>query len=167
VKVLFTGGVKSGKSLQAEQYCLQKFAGPEGKPIYLATTELYDEGMKERIRVHQQQRGDNFQTVEEPLELTKVLSSLNLPVLVECMTMWLNNMLYHEKTEDEIFQEVDSLLSLPQDIVFVINEVGLGVIPNNTLARKFVDLSGKVSQRISHGSDEVYFCMAGQKIQAK
>jgi len=165
MKILITGGVKSGKSLFAESRCLG--LAKEEKPIYLATTEMVDSEMRQRIEVHQKRRQEQFTTVEESLVLHQTIQKLDNPVLIECMTMWINNMLYHQKSEQTLFDEVEKVLGLPNDMVFVINEVGMGIIPDNALARTFVDLSGKVSQTLGNACDEGYFCVAGQPLKVK
>jgi adenosylcobinamide kinase/adenosylcobinamide-phosphate guanylyltransferase len=101
------------------------------------------------------------------LRLSDVLGNTEGPVLIECMTMWLNNTLHHNYTEKKIFAEIDQLLSLECDVVFVLNEVGLGIIPDNPLARKFADLSGRISQKLAEACDEVNFCVAGNVIKIK
>ena len=165
MKILITGGVKSGKSRHAEMRIL-KMAQAQ-KPVYLATTELLDPEMGKRISEHRQRRGEKFKTIEEPLFLTEALTGTDAPVLIECMTMWLNNALHHQLPESEIFAEIESLLSLERELVFVLNEVGLGVIPVNPLARKFADLSGRISQQLAGACDEVNWCVAGISVKIK
>ncbi|MEZ7852313.1 MAG: bifunctional adenosylcobinamide kinase/adenosylcobinamide-phosphate guanylyltransferase [SAR324 cluster bacterium] len=165
MKILFTGGVKSGKSRHAEMLIL-KMAQAQ-KPVYLATTELLDTEMGKRISEHRQRRGKNFKTIEEPLFLTEALTGTDAPVLIECMTMWLNNALHHKLSESKIFAEIESLLSLERQLVFVLNEVGLGIIPVNPLARKFADLSGRISQQLAEACDEVNWCVAGISVKIK
>tara|TARA_B100000686_G_scaffold74810_1_gene80702 strand:- start:579 stop:1076 length:498 start_codon:yes stop_codon:yes gene_type:complete len=165
MKILITGGVKSGKSLHAEKRILT-IAG-KIKPVYLATTELKDSEMKERITKHRRRRGNTFETIEEHLRLASVLRNIQCPVLIECLTMWLNNALHHKYSERKVFDEIDNLLSLECDVVFVLNEVGLGIIPENPLARKFLDFSGRIAQKLSEACDEVIWCMAGNKIRIK
>jgi adenosylcobinamide kinase/adenosylcobinamide-phosphate guanylyltransferase len=160
----FIGGVKSGKSRLAESYILQKVTQ---KPIYLATTECLDAEMQARVAQHQQRRGQQFETLEEPLALYKTLKQQQHPVLVECLTMWLNNMLYHGQTEAAILAELAASLQLSPDIVWVHNETGLGVIADNPLARQFVDLSGKAGQLLGKHCTEVYFCSAGLLLPLK
>ena len=165
MKILITGGVKSGKSRQAEMRVL-KMAQTQ-KPVYLATTELLDPEMEKRIAEHRQQRGEKFRTIEEPLELTETLAETKAPVLIECMTMWLNNALHHQLPESKIFAEIESLLLLENDIVFVLNEVGLGIIPDNPLSRKFADLSGRIAQMLAEACDEVNWGVAGILVKIK
>ena len=163
-KTLFIGGVKSGKSLQAEKYTLKKC---KNIPIYLATTEFIDEEMKERIQNHKLQRSQNFLTKEEPLNLFEAIQPVKSHVLVECISMWINNMLYHEFTYEDIQEHLLKVLALPQDIIFVQNDVGTGIIPDNALARKYIDISGKISQIIAQHCDNVFHVIAGIPTQIK
>jgi adenosylcobinamide kinase/adenosylcobinamide-phosphate guanylyltransferase len=165
MKTLFTGGIKSGKSRLAEAYILEHAATE--KPYYLATTEFFDDEMQERVRIHQQRRQDSFITIEEPVKLFAALQKCQRPVLVECISMWLNNQLYHQVPETDILQELNAVLQLPCDMVLVHNEVGLSVIPDNRLARQFVDLSGKAAQLMGQHCDQVFFCSAGLKMRMK
>ena len=163
-KALFIGGIKSGKSFNAELYTL-KIA--KVKPIYLATTEFIDDGMKKRIHNHKLQRQDKFETIEEPLKLYESISTCSDVVLVECVSMWINNMLYHGFKFDDMKKELEEVLILKQSVVFVLNDVGAGIIPENKLARKFVDISGKLSQLIASKCDEVFHTIAGISTKIK
>ena len=120
MKILFTGGVKSGKSRHAEKRVLEMSRGK--KPVYLATTELLDPEMKERISEHRRRRGEKFHTLEEPLHLADTLQSSEVPVLVECLTMWLNNAMHYQLSEKKIFAEIENLLLLKCDVIFVLND---------------------------------------------
>lgn len=167
MKALFIGGVKSGKSTLAENHILDVVSGKSGdKPYYLATTEFIDDEMKARIAIHQQRRQNQFVTLEEPIRLLSVLQQCQRPVLVECVSMWLNNMLHHQIAEVDILFELESIMQLRKDLVLVHNEVGLGIIPNNALARQFVD-SGKAAQIMARYCDHVYWCSAGLKLAMK
>ncbi len=161
MKTLFIGGVKSGKSHLAESYLLRHLQPHADKPYYLATTEFLDEEMRERVKIHQQRRHNQFITLEEPIKLFATLEHREDTVLVECVSMWLNNMLHHQIPEADILQELEAVLSLPCDLVLVHNEVGLGIIPDNKLARQFIDLSGKAAQLMGQHCDKVFFCSAG------
>ena len=165
MKTLFIGGVKSGKSRLAEAFILEQ-AGTN-KPYYLATTEFFDDEIQDRVLIHQNRRKDSFITLEEPLKLFEVLEKCRRPVLIECVSMWLNNLLYHQIPEADILQELEAALRLPCTMVLVHNEVGLGVIADNSLARQFVDLSGKAAQLMGQHCDEVFLCCAGLKIRMK
>lgn len=165
MKTLFIGGVKSGKSRMAETFILEK-AGSI-KPYYLATTEFFDDEMQDRVLIHQQRRQDCFITLEEPVKLLEALENSRRPVLIECVSMWLNNLLFHQIPEADILQELEAVLRLPCTMVFVHNEVGAGIIPDNPLARRFVDLSGKAAQLLGQHCDEVFFCSAGLRMRMK
>ena len=165
MKILFTGGVKSGKSRHAETRMLE--LAQMQKPVYLATTELLDPEMKKRISEHRQRRSEKFRTIEEPLFLAEALAQTDAPILVECVSMWLNNAMHHQIPESKIIEEIETLLSLKNELVFVLNEVGLGIIPDNSLSRKFADLSGRVAQQLAEACDEVNWCVAGISVKIK
>ena len=165
MKILFTGGVKSGKSTNAESRIIEISKGII--PIYLATCEMFDSEMIKRIKDHRQRRGNKFQTIEEPLYLSEAIKDLEKPVLIECMTMWINNVLHYKFSEKKIFKEIENLLALENDLIFVLNEVGMGIIPSNPLARKFSDLSGRISQKLGGSCDEVNLCVAGLLVKLK
>lgn len=163
-KILFIGGIKSGKSFNAEQYILKNSAS---KPTYLATTEFIDSEMQERIDTHKQNRSDRFETIEEPLNIYNAITHCNNHVLVECVSMWINNMLYHGFGFLDMQSELEKILKLERTIVFVLNDVGSGIIPDNALAREFIDISGKLSQLIASKCDEVYHTIAGISTRIK
>lgn len=163
-KILFIGGIKSGKSFNAQKYILQNSST---KPIYLATTEFIDDEMLRRVNEHKLQRRAQFETVEEALRLYEIIATCKSSVLVECVSMWINNMLYHGFGFAEMKKELEAVLSLDKTIVFVLNDVGCGVIPDNALAREFIDISGKLSQLIASGCDEVYHTVAGISTKIK
>ena len=163
-KVLFIGGVKSGKSLNAQNYILNI---SEDKPIYLVTTEFIDSEMQERIDAHKELRGDRFITKEEPIEIYETISDSMTPLLVECVSMWINNMLYHGFTLKDMQEQIRNILELNKTVVFVLNDVGSGIIPDNKLAREFADISGKISQQIASSCDEVYHTIAGISTRIK
>jgi adenosylcobinamide kinase / adenosylcobinamide-phosphate guanylyltransferase len=165
MKTLFIGGVKSGKSRLAEAHILEQVGAV--KPYYLATTEFLDDEIKIRVRIHQQRRKDSFITLEESVKLFDTLENCQRPVLIECVSMWLNNLLHYQIPEADILQELEAVLQLPCNMVLVHNEVGLGVIADNSLARQFVDLSGKAAQLMGYHCDEVFFCSAGLKMRMK
>jgi adenosylcobinamide kinase/adenosylcobinamide-phosphate guanylyltransferase len=163
-KALFIGGIKSGKSFNAEVYTLKL---SDSKPIYLATTEFIDDEMRVRVEAHKKQRQDKFTTLEEPLKLFESISTCRGVVLVECVSMWINNMLYHGFEFEDITKEMKKVLELDVSIVFVLNDVGASVISQNKLSRKFVDISGKISQQIASSCDEVFHTIAGISTRIK
>ena len=163
-KVLFIGGIKSGKSLNAQNYILNI---SKDKPIYLITNEFIDGEMKLRIEAHKELRGDKFITQEEPLKLYETISNSMAPLLVECVSMWINNMLYHDFTLECMQEQIRNILELDKTVVFVLNDVGSSIIPDNKLAREFVDISGKISQQIASSCDEVFHTVAGISTRIK
>jgi len=164
MKTLFIGGIKSGKSINAQEYILKYSTS---KPIYLATTEFIDKEMQKRVDEHKINRADNFITIEEPLKIYDVINTNKNYVLVECVSMWINNMLYHGFNYEDMRRELIKILELKQSIVFVLNDVGSGIIPDNSLAREFIDISGKLSQLIASHCDEVYHTIAGISTRIK
>lgn len=163
-KALFIGGIKSGKSKNAEQYTLQHSTS---KPIYLATNEFFDEEMKLKVQHHKEQRSDTFKTLEEPLKLTNIIKTQDNTVLVECVSMWINNMLHHGFTEEDMIKELQEISQLKTQTVWVINDVSCSVISTNKLTRKFVDINGRISQLLASQSEEVYNTIAGISVQVK
>jgi len=164
MKTLFIGGIKSGKSQNAQNYILKNSIF---KPIYLATTEFIDEEMQLKITQHQQNRKDDFVTVEEPLKLYEVASNTKEAIIIECVSMWINNMLYHKFGFNDMLKELKKLFTLQNDIVFVFNDVGSSIVANNKLAREFVNISGKLAQYIASECDEVYHNIAGISTKIK
>ena len=164
MKTLFIGGIKSGKSRHAEAFTL-KYA--KNIPVYRATTEFLDEEMQKRIADHKLQRSENFLTVEESMNLLETVRPMKSIVLIECVSMWINNMLYHGFEYKDINAHMQRLLDLPHDIVFVQNDVGSGVIPDNALSRAYVDISGKISQLLGQQCDKVFHVVAGIPTQIK
>ena len=163
-KALFIGGIKSGKSKNAEQYTLQHSTS---KPIYLATNEFFDEEMQLKVQHHKEQRSDTFKTLEEPLKLTNIIKTQDNTVLVECVSMWINNMLHHGFTEEDMIKELQEISQLKTQTVWVINDVSCSVISTNKLTRKFVDINGRISQLLASQSEEVYNTIAGISVQVK
>lgn len=160
---LVLGGARSGKSAIAEAH-----AASFSQVTYVATayTEARDQEMSERVRLHQSRRPASWATVEEPLALTEAVTSYASPescVLVDCLTLWLNNHLFTDPQGWEQAQAslVNLLDTFKGNLILVSNEVGQGVIPANKLSRQFVDLAGTLHQQIARRADNVIFCTAG------
>ncbi len=157
---LVLGGARSGKSLYAEN--LMETHSPR---IYLATAEAGDKEMAARIAEHQKRRGPGWQTVEEPLDLAGALaahSSPGQPVLVDCLTLWLSNVMAAKLDADaEVGALVDCLDTLLGPVVFVSNEVGMGIVPDNALARSYMDHAGRMNQRLAASAQRVVMMSAG------
>lgn len=161
---LVLGGARSGKSRYAENLIEQAGGG-----IYLATAEAHDDEMRTRIATHRQRRGDRWETREEPLNLIGALGkAAGRPVLVDCLTLWLSNLMLAER---DLAAEVDALAGfLPKldgPVVFVSNEVGLGIVPDNAMARAFRDAAGVMHQRIAEVAPRVVFVAAGLPMTLK
>ena len=158
---LVLGGARSGKSRFAEGL----IEAHPGRPVYLATAQAGDAEMAERIRRHRARRGERWTTLEEPLDLPRALASVprdNTPVLVDCLTLWLSNLMAAGRNvERETQSLIESLPDLRGPVVFVSNEVGLGIVPDNALARAFRDHAGFLHQSIAAAADRVYFVAAG------
>ena len=164
-KALFIGGIKSGKSRNAEEYILKHSSSK--KPIYCATNEFFDEEMRERVQRHKLQRADKFETIEEPLNLTKAIKEQNSIVLVECVGMWINNMLYHGFNEEDMIKQIELISSWHVQTVWVINDVSCSVVSENKLVRKFVDINGRISQLLASKCEDVYNTTAGISVKIK
>lgn len=151
--------MKSGKSGHAEAYALKR---ADGNIAYLATSECLDEEMASKIAQHKQQRNSRFITIEEPLSIAKVCDTMQQKVvLVECISMWINNMLHYNRSHQEIFETLRHIGNCEKEAIFVINDVNSGIIPENALAREFVMLNGKAAQELATACDNVYHCIAG------
>lgn len=165
---LILGGVKSGKSKLAEQH-----ASDSGLDvIYIATAQkefngMTDQSMLDRIAQHEQQRPDHWLLIEEPLMLADVLkenAANNQCLLVDCLTLWLTNLLLNDDPlllQTEIDKLIATLLTLKSTIIFVSNETSMGIIPESKLARQFCDEAGVLHQKLASLSDRVILTVAG------
>jgi adenosylcobinamide kinase / adenosylcobinamide-phosphate guanylyltransferase len=167
--ILVTGAARSGKSQYAERRCHEMGE----RRLYIATAESKDEEMSQRIAEHRRRRGREWTTIEEPLELTEALIAQRGKidcVLVDCLTLWISNHLIGgdgRHALEKVEQLVATLPGLDFDIVFVTNEVGWGIVPDNPLAREFRDLTGWTNQRIAQAADEVILMVAGVAMTVK
>ncbi len=166
-----TGGARSGKSA----FALQRASGIHGRKAYIATAEALDDEMRERISRHKAERGSEWDTHEEPLRVTDALIGLQdryKTVLLDCLTIWLSNILIREAdVGKEINGFMDKLQVIkdtsPFHLIIVSNEVGAGIVPENCLARRFRDLAGTLNQRVAEIADEVYLVTAGIPLKLK
>ena len=157
---LVLGGINSGKSAFAESLITNQTT----TPYYVATSVVLDKETRDKVEAHQTVRGPNWHTIEEPLDLAAALEQLpaGSVVLVDCLTMWLNNLMYHELDVDDYTQHLlETLAQSELNITFVSNEVGLGGISENALTRKFARFQGTLNQKIAEKSDRVAFVAAG------
>jgi len=160
--ILITGGARSGKSKYAEE----RAAGLGPRRLYVATAEAKDDEMAQRIAAHQKRRGSAWTTVEEPVQLAETLlagGGRTDCALVDCLTLWLSNLILRddESVEEKIENLVQTLPRLDFSVVFVTNEVGAGIVPDNPLARRFRDLAGWTNQRLAALAHEVVLMVAG------
>ena len=164
---LILGGARSGKSRHAESLVDRH----PGRRVYLATAEILDDEMAARVKAHRDRRDSDWKTVEEPLELSRALKAeteQGAAVLVDCLTLWLGNLLGKERdAEAEIAGLIDAVHQFGGPVVFVSNEVGLGIVPDNALARRFRDLAGILHQRLAEKADRVLFVAAGLPLTLK
>lgn len=164
--ILITGGARSGKSTRAEA---RACAFP-GRPVYIATAEALDAEMRDRIATHRGRRGDAWLERETPLELVAALAETDGggTRLVDCLTLWLSNLLHAGRDWSTEATGLAHALGRQQSpVVLVTNEVGLGIVPDNALARQFRDAAGLLNQTIAHVADEVEFVVAGLPMRVK
>ncbi|WP_054956537.1 bifunctional adenosylcobinamide kinase/adenosylcobinamide-phosphate guanylyltransferase [Paenibacillus dakarensis] len=184
MSTLVTGGARSGKSTFAEKLCMSRST----EAIYVATAQAFDEEMKGRIALHQLQRsqaGYAWRNVEEPLKLVELLSNWGEQsrgegeaapaVLVDCLTLWLSNILLslegeqdaETKVKSEIARLADQAEQYPGQLILVTNEVGSGIVPEYPLGRLYRDLAGYMNQAIARRSSEVFLVTAGIPVELK
>ena len=162
---LALGGARSGKSRFAEE--LAERSGP--LRTYIATAEALDGEMRFRIDQHRARRGEGWQTIEAPLALTEALAGCGSPVvLVDCLTLWISNLMFRDR---DVAAEIDllcaALTRASGHVILVSNEVGMGIVPENALSRRFRDLQGLANQRVAAVADAVHFVVAGLPLTLK
>ena len=173
---LVLGGARSGKSTYAEKLVSGTLFGAAPRPaVYIATAEAGDVEMATRIMAHRARRGAGWTTIEEPLKLAEALEgaqarveSRGQPVLVDCLTLWLSNLM---QAGADLDQATDELLQVLGDggspVVFVSNEVGLGLVPETPLGRSFRDAQGRLNMRVAEHADRVILMAAGLPLTMK
>lgn len=182
ISSLVTGGARSGKSSFAEKLCMKR----SSSGIYIATAQAYDDEMKERIRIHRDRRGDadyRWETVEEPVALPELLETLGQSpsdapaVVVDCLTLWLTNVLLEvepegtaameERLQLDIGRLARAVQTYPGTLILVTNEVGSGIVPEYPLGRIFRDWAGMMNQRLARVCYEVFLVTAGIPMEIK
>ena len=174
--VLVTGGSRSGKSAYAQKIA-ESLAGPR---TFVATCPVIDDEMRERIGRHRRAReGRNWRTIEEPLDIAGAIRRARRQrvVLVDCITLWVNNLLYAAEesgksvSESQMVRHCRQVLAAcrehPGTVIFVTNEVGMGIVPDNPLSRRYRDLVGRAGQILAAASDAVYLLVCGQALAIK
>lgn len=161
------GGARSGKS----RYAQQRAEATGLSPLYIATAQAWDDEMRDRIRLHQDERGHAWSTIEAPLELAEAIRAHDTPdfaLLVDCLTLWVTNLLLSDyDIEAATTSLTDAVASARGQVILVSNEVGLGIVPEHALARRFRDEAGKVNQRVAAAASEVQFVAAGLNLRIK
>lgn len=164
--ILITGGARSGKSTIAEARVL----GMAPRATYIATAEIRDTEMAERIAAHQARRGDEWHSHPAPLDLVAALTATDGrgPRLVDCLTLWLTNLMLGGHDWELAAQGLVRTLPRQSDpVVIVTNEVGAGIVPDNALARRFRDAAGLMNQQVAAVADEVILAVAGLPLRLK
>lgn len=176
--VLVVGGARSGKSNFAEKYVMHygAYCG------YIATAEILDMEMAERVKLHQSRRSEKrWKNYEAPYDAAQVMSKAGESVdaiLFDCITLYLSNLLYGKQAPQDfkekvtyVNKKIDELLTSAKAtgrvVVFVANDVGTGIVPDNQMAREYRDIAGWVTQRIGEAAEEVYYVLAGQAVDIK
>ena len=164
--ILITGGQRSGKSAKAEALALSL----SPTPVYLATAHIWDEEFRERVRRHQERRGEQWTNIEEE----KFLSRHDVTgrvVVIDCVTLWLTNFFFEtsevEQTLETVKAEFDRFTDQAATFIFVTNEIGSGGVSENAIQRKFTDLEGWMNQYIAAKADEVILMVSGIEIKVK
>lgn len=165
---LVLGGARSGKTAFAERLALHGGA----RPAYLATAHTLDGEMRDRVASHKASRGERFTTIEEPTALSEAIRAAGARhdvILVDCLTLWITNLLIANEDVSTAVSELCATLVefRSAKVILVSNEVGLGIVPDNAMARTFRDLAGSAHQRLAEICDDVYFVAAGLPLTMK
>ena len=167
--ILVTGGSRSGKSKHALE-----LAAPYSQKIFIATAEATDDEMRARIELHRRERDRSFRTLEEPVDLAAALTSLpedTEVAVLDCITVWLGNLLHRGKLNQGIYPEVDTFLDTlkapPCQLILVTNEVGMGIIPGEPATRRFRDIAGGMNQQLAQLAHEVILTVCGIPVRIK
>ena len=165
--VLVLGGARSGKSAFAERLVAETGLSRH----YIATGRAFDDEMRARIAKHRDDRGNGWETHEEPLALAARIADVareDRAVLVDCLTLWVTNLMLEERDMAAEFAGLaEAIEAAPGRLVFVSNEVGLGIVPDNRMAREFRDHAGRLHQKVAALVPEVYFIAAGLPLKMK
>ena len=166
------GGARSGKS----SFALKKAEELGKKRLYIATAQPIDEEMMQRIELHKRGRGRGWETREEPIDIAKAIkdgAKRHDVMVIDCLTLWLSNLIEEgDGTGGELLKKrLDDLINASKGsnahVIIVSNEIGLGIVPENRLARGFRDLEGMVNQRVAQAASEVYFVVSGIPMRLK
>lgn len=170
--VFITGGARSGKS----SFALREAEKIKGHKAYIATAQALDDEMKERIRKHKDERNADWDTFEEAFKIPEIISDADTKysvVVLDCLTLWLSNLICGDM---DCSRKIDDLIAVLENfklithnskLIIVSNEVGMGIVPENELARRFRDMAGFINQKAAAIADEVYLVAAGIPIKIK
>jgi adenosylcobinamide kinase/adenosylcobinamide-phosphate guanylyltransferase len=167
--IVVGGGVRSGKS----SFALARARSLGRRLVFIATAQPFDAEMTQRITLHRSERGDDFVTIEEPLAIARVLARIRDvdAVVIDCVTIWLSNLLLGERTAAQILDCVDKLVEVlarrRYHAIVVTNEVGMGIVPETPLGREFRDLCGLAHQRLARCADEIDVAILGAVLRIK
>lgn len=185
--IFITGGARSGKS----GFALKRATEIQGRKVYIATAEPLDEEMRQRIERHKKERASVWHTIEEPLKISGLIRELKGRydvLLLDCLTIWLSNVMHADEVQSSRFKVQDSeilwrieefitalkdfiapsvLKAQPSALFIVSNEVGMGIVPENELARNFRELAGLLNQKVAEVAQEVYFMVSGIPLKIK
>lgn len=167
---LIIGGARSGKSARAQALAEREAGRRGGRPVMIATAEALDAEMGERIARHRAARGPEWRTLEAPLDLAAALSQVAAEecVVVDCLTLWLSNlMLAGREVEAATEALIAAAARCAGEVVLVSNEVGMSIVPENALARRFRDEAGRLNRRAAEAADEVEVMFAGLSLRLK
>ncbi len=170
--ILFIGGAKSGKSSHALKTGMEFIKkGGHGKGLFVATATAGDEEMQRRISLHRQERGSEWETAEEPVNICRVVQEQNRNfdvILIDCLTLWLSNLMFGDMDIDsELSRLRQTVAESAAPVIMVSNEVGTGIVPADPVSRKFRDMAGRMNQVMAGACTEVYFVVAGLHICMK
>jgi adenosylcobinamide kinase/adenosylcobinamide-phosphate guanylyltransferase len=161
---LVLGGARSGKSRHGEELLMH--APPPW--IYVATAEAFDDEMRERIAHHRGRREEHWRTRDVPLELANAVPQLQAPALIDCLTLWLSNVMLAGRDVDAECDRLAAALSAASGpLVVVSNEVGMGLVPETPLGRAFRDAHGRLNQKVAAVADRAFFMAAGLPLSLK
>lgn len=167
--IFITGGARSGKS----SFALSEATNIPGPKAYIATAEACDEEMRQRIENHKKQRTKDWDTFEEPIKVADVIQGIKTKynlLIIDCLTLWLSNIM---QSDADVMEEMEKLVHIlcaasPVSRVYIVsNEVGMGIVPDNELARRFRDMAGLLNQRVTEFADEVYLMVSGIPLKVK
>lgn len=164
--IFITGGARSGKSTLAVELAKEY----DGKVAFIATAQAGDDEMERRIFLHKQERPQGWTTIEEPMDVASAIDSASGHdiVIIDCITLLISNLLCSQENITEIKWILEKIEKLAESakkfdgtVIIISNEVGMGIVPENKLAREFRDLAGKANQIIAKSADQVYVCFSG------